>query len=424
MRYLLITIAMLGIATASQAQQWRLAKSESFQKDIKSQPYYPTTYADYLYYANNLTQYYDEAVGYLKPDRNINTPFSKYYNNKFTYDVNGNKTTESQYIDYNNGSGLTLYSQSNYFYQNGVLDTGSTFIANAAGVPELKTSYKSIVNSAGDVLAMYSYIHTNGKAMVSTAKYYEYDANGFKLLDSSTRYDANGQLLGRNINEYTTDVVGNILTSSSYAYINGVKEFLGKRYYYYNANNQLIGDSVMTFYNGKYIDNQSENFYYRNAQGLLQKRLYRMTSKTTGTYVLHTLNEERYHYDANDNIVARAQTFIDYYPTTGEYHDSIRNHYEAYWPVSTATVEATQSNLRVYPIPSSSFIDIKWTVDKPTRYNARIVNLQGQVVKQWNDKADGSYTKSIHVGELAAGNYYIVLDADGKRYSERIVIAR
>ncbi len=73
-------------------------------------------------------------------------------------------------------------------------------------------------------------------------------------------------------------------------------------------------------------------------------------------------------------------------------------------------------------MPSSDFINLNWETEKPTTIKAKMVNLKGEVVKQWSDKVDSTYSKSVQVGELAAGNYYIVLSVEGKQMKKKLIL--
>ncbi len=70
------------------------------------------------------------------------------------------------------------------------------------------------------------------------------------------------------------------------------------------------------------------------------------------------------------------------------------------------------SNLEVYPNPTSDKLVLDWN-GQVVNYSITVHNSIGQIVM--NDKAEGVSRKELRLGNLAAGNYFIMLkDAEGK----------
>ena len=77
--------------------------------------------------------------------------------------------------------------------------------------------------------------------------------------------------------------------------------------------------------------------------------------------------------------------------------------------------EINAEKVSVYPNPTSATVNIDG-VDNFTNLNVKVVNLQGQMVKEVANSLE------INVSDVESGIYFIKIDCDGQQYLKKIVI--
>lgn len=82
---------------------------------------------------------------------------------------------------------------------------------------------------------------------------------------------------------------------------------------------------------------------------------------------------------------------------------------------NTDVNEIAAQNVKVYPNPASSVINIEG-IDNYNNLDVKIVNVQGQVVKEVSNALE------INVSDVESGIYFIKIDCDGQQYLQKIVI--
>jgi hypothetical protein len=82
---------------------------------------------------------------------------------------------------------------------------------------------------------------------------------------------------------------------------------------------------------------------------------------------------------------------------------------------NTDVNEIAAQNVKVYPNPASSVINIEG-IDNYNNLDVKIVNVQGQVVKEVPN------TLEINVSDINTGVYFIKIDLDGQQSIQKIVI--
>ena len=77
----------------------------------------------------------------------------------------------------------------------------------------------------------------------------------------------------------------------------------------------------------------------------------------------------------------------------------------------------------VFPNPVSDLLNIHFTLDTPERVTFRLVNALGQTVREYTDNyIVGRYEHTLHVGQLAAGVYFMHITYQGRSQTKRMEI--
>lgn len=84
-----------------------------------------------------------------------------------------------------------------------------------------------------------------------------------------------------------------------------------------------------------------------------------------------------------------------------------------YYMLDTATkvagVSNNAGNLNLYPVPAQNLLNIDMTWNKAQAFSVTVFDVQGRMLRHWNEAATTSYSKTIPVTDLAAGNYFLVI---------------
>lgn len=279
----------------------------------------------------------------------------------------------------------------------------------------LDTENEYFYNANGDFERIDYY--RNGLSL-SAVQYYEY--NAAKKLTKDSLVDINNGVASPSFiihKEY--DNANNLTVNTVVYYLSGTRIVMGRTFLYYDANGLLVSDSSDAAVSS-YLRN---NYYSYDAQKRL-KTVITLSKSTNGSFVVEDSMTATYTYTSFGYIDKYEQLTVDLLGGRSDAKDSTQNYYEPYIPASAGKVSKQADEFIAYPVPSSSFVNIKWHTDEPVQVQGSIVNMQGQVVQQWSDDATGDYYKSIHTANLPAGNYYIMLSAGGQQLQKAIVIIK
>lgn len=433
LRSLLIPALIILSCTQAAAQQWRVAAHiREFIVDTGgTQPgydLYDSTHYSYDYGTDRGSTPMNDSIEYAKCVRyGFDTSLTLTPIEQWVRTYNGDNTVSS--IAYYTGYSrpLTLVETDSFTFTNGrvylrtyyknvwMRDSNNNYVY----VLMPQTNWRNIYYADGqeDVHETVEYWYDqNNIFKPRTKNIIRYDANGNVTADSTYTYTLSGWGNGTGAQyRYTVDGgTGNILASYMLKYVSTTASIdtVSHHLYTYDANGRPVIDSY--FLGGNF--NVIYKYAY-NAQGqLAADSFYDIGSNLNSNFNIYTYTS----FGHLDNKV---------YGTGGITAPPMlvnreRYVYEAYWPVNTQRVSKQADDLVAYPVPSSSFVNIKWHTDKAVQVQGRIVNMQGQIVKQWSDDATGDYYKSIHTANLPAGNYYIVLHTGDKQLQKAIVIVK
>lgn len=415
-----ILAAVLLSPAITDAQSWRLDKTESYYSNQTGAPLTLSLKTQYSYSGARGSSPDNKEILYDNKDQYYDRNNPNRVSSRTTHTYNGNNAMEEQFI-YNysiSTSQLEPTSKLLNTYVNGRLDSVTAYQYHPTQkVYEVQSTGKYIYDANGNTIKEQGYDVGTG-AVVDVLEH-DYDANNRVLRDSSYFFN-NGVPQTTYVINYTYDNNGNLIVTSAADYSTGVKVDVGIHYYYYDANGLLKGDSAGALPPG---DVHKRAYEYDAQARLIGDTAVNIIDIGGGAiFADSTIGSYQYtsfgHLEMDEHIKYSMNT------TFNINHDSNRHFYAMYFPVSTGTVAQQDADLVAYPIPGNDFLNIKLQLSKPTRINARILNMQGQTVAQWSDNADDVYYKSIKVDGLMTGNYYLVVDVDGVKMTKAITIAK
>lgn len=415
-----ILAAVLLAPAFSDAQSWRLDKTESYYSNQTGAPLTLSLKTQYSYSGARGSSPDNKEILYDNKDEYYDQNNPNRVSARTTHTYNSNNAMEEQVIYSYSPITSQLEPNSKLLntYVNGMLDSVTAYQYHPTQkVYEVQSTGKYMYDANGNMIKEQGY--DIGTGAVLGVVEHDYDVNNRVLRDSSYFFN-NGVPQTTYVINYAYDNNGNLITASYSDHSSGTKVDAGIRHYYYYANGLLKGDSAGALAPGDVY----RNAYEYNAQAMLVGDTNVNIRNISGGAVYADSTIGSYQYTSFGHLETDEHIRYSMNSTLNIYHDSNRHFYAMYFPVSTGAVAQQGADLIAYPIPSSDFVNIKLELPEPTHITARIVNVQGQTVKQWSDDATETYYKSIKVDNLMTGNYYLVVDVDGVKMTKVITIAK
>lgn len=424
--YLLVAVMCMSVTVS--AQNWRLYRMNVY--DLSSGVYstIDSVLYTYNYQTDRTSTYNNDSIAYDTYDHH------KYY--QYIGGLLHNEKWERVYNADNRVSYQTRYELDHQMqFAIGRVDS---FEYNSKGQVTRHIVHKRVDTSGRHTFILMPYIQEHytynsndlliqkdsATTFLTTETYhkrvYAYNAANYLIKDSMSVKMYNGTWRNDNTIEYLYDGMNRVARSEVYTYLLNDPAYYSMVHKYIYTGNRLTSDTLIEYKRQGGVNSRLLQVYTYNGSGTLETHYYDRNYNPSGAGYANRSFVKRYTYTSFgyvDSII----TFNSYgnRPSDTTAH---KHHYEHHFPVSTSTIASQNDELIAYPVPSSNFINLKWETAKPTTINARLVNLQGQVVKQWSGHAAGTYTKSIHVGGLPAGNYIVIFEGGGELLRKEVSI--
>src|SRR5690606_29352198 len=98
-------------------------------------------------------------------------------------------------------------------------------------------------------------------------------------------------------------------------------------------------------------------------------------------------------------------------------------HYELF-NVHVAERPYTLANIKLFPVPATSYIQLSFEQEKPGPIQIVIYDTQGRSVRHISGHAGMSYKRTLPLSNLPAGHYRLLLRTDTKQASKPFVIVK
>lgn len=353
-----------------------------------------------------LTGYYDYSLR-VKPDTGIylsvtSSPTGIYINNTYIYTSDNSVTLyrsqdqsgyDAEIYYYYNTQGLQTKAISLSF-SNGTFDTigknTSSYDGQNNVIADSSYAYSLGVPSFNPIFAT-NYTYNSNHQIMHEGNYSNTSAILGWVTTISRDYDfySNGKL--KSITTYTGDTLG-LQRIDSFAY-NGTTAFITTQTtWWYNpyTSSWNGGTQSVRHLNG---NNLPDTVYAMEYNLLLNK--WDTTSKTA--YIYTAYNNPQYAYEFGKDV---------------DYQDSLmyvtHYHYELYNTTAVKDIPSQLEKMTLYPNPTSDELNLTWNNANGKRNLIEITDVSGKkhmaVSLLWNVP-----TEKIHIGNLAAGNYYLTV---------------
>ncbi len=432
MRYvtLFLTLLAISISHLTEAQHYRLKKlliQEYFNQD------YVMRDSSIYHYSNGRGGIFTdkELASYLRQtDKYDYTFFHKYYN-FMKYD-------SSQQYKWTNMSIPRFNTFQGFDINNNVISQ-----RKKVNYPTISQYYDS---------SFYSY---SGKLLIQstdkTPHTYSHKYNFFKQPD--TVFFSNGLpniIYVYNGKQLLTELL--IYTISSTP--------LSKKIYYYSSNNEPDSVVEQSYSSGVWHNNKVTVYTYNSRRMPTIETIYRYNATASGG-VRYTFEEfityygkrniidsiyqkrhwsgigwrndmrHRFYYNASmyiDSLVTdrwdgtKWALFFDTSAISGCHKYSFS--YEPYFPTNITTKNKLSIQTTIYPNPTTDFLYVLAQLKQSEPYTIQVTDLNGRVLKTWNEQATQTIQKQIPVAELPPGAYLLKLHTHDAEATERFIISK
>lgn len=202
----------------------------------------------------------------------------------------------------------------------------------------------------------------------------------------------------------------------------------------YNSNNDIIEQRMYDkdqhgFVGWKHVHTQMLSY---NSSGLrsadtLYYDYYKYNPNSQGI-IKRALRE--YQYDAN-GIVNEYQ--VKYWDSTNSmwgdgvdslYGPSMRvvSNYDS--TLSINNISANNADVKIYPVPAHGIMTINTTLPNSEPFEVGIYDIQGVLMRSWEEAGAINYTRTITTDDLPAGNYVLKISGKNILRTTRMVIVR
>ncbi|MCD6064185.1 MAG: hypothetical protein K0R82_2096 [Flavipsychrobacter sp.] len=332
--------------------------------------------------------------------QNGGVSFMNYEQDDYTYDASGNLTLYKYWWWVNNQWKNTI--RETYTYNVGNLAVKLAEVVNS-GTGQWENSFKRTYSYTGGKLSEEVFeLWQMGTWILKNRTLYSYDANG-RLSDKIFQVWDATYLVWENKDRraYGYDVAGNLAgdTAQIWLFSSSTWRDDDRFIYEYDANNnptsaEWQGYSIMQ---PGWIKFQKNNYFY-NADTLLS-HYERMYWNNTGSIWEYTTNSERYNY------FYQSFTFTP--------------------PIVTVPgMDKAENNVVLFPNPAITQLRINATWKNAQPFTVAILDMSGRVLRQWSETATKTYSSTLPVMDMPAGNYTLLMNNGEEKISGRFSVLK
>ena len=356
-----------------------------------------------------------------RTDINMGTNNSKLL---YTYDGNGNKLEELT-LDWQNNAWV---NQARVVY---------TYDGNNNMLTQTYESWSTTNNAwVNPWIWVYSYDGNNnmvrnvsaswntGTSQFDSSNLYTNYYNTGNKQDSSFHFSWNGgwQLSSRTTSTYDMNWVS--LTYLVEYWVNNAWEGGVRGFTVFDQNNIPCGDSTQQWITW----NSAWRNFYTGANAFdgnmnSVSYLYKVWDTGYATFINNYVDSMAYNTD--DLLIWSKRQGWD---TTnqvwvGMYGYTENKYYYEPYTAAVKNVSKVASEMKLYPVPARSYINISVNWNKPQNFTAAIYDVQGRLLRQWGETACKEYKINMLLQGLPPGNYVLKLRGKEEHLEKRFVIA-
>lgn len=187
--------------------------------------------------------------------------------------------------------------------------------------------------------------------------------------------------------------------------------------YVYDANNNILKSEEFIWSGSSWTSQILHEYTYDKNNNKLTE-LRKVWSAAINNYVNASRETSTYNM-YNQPLVITTQIWQNGTWTNGTGDYQIRFYYD--FPTSVPTTHIA-SSITTYPIPATDVLNVNVDLGSLQSFSIAIVDMQGRIVKQWQEAPATSYKQAISVAALPAGQYFIKLIGDETQLTERFVV--
>ncbi len=313
----------------------------------------------------------------------------------------------------------------------------------------------SAASSGWEDSARYNYSYS-GNIMTSSLLQLWYGGNWTKGIYSSLSYDGNNNVtrmssdvyvvkFGYDANNKLVSVVDSQKNASgiwvnnerkTYSYSGGnVTVYQADRWdvvnaswvnkerteYTYNSGSSVATSTYLLWSNGSWVNSVKHVYAYDNNGNMIED-IEQKWDVATGTFVNYKRIFVVYNVHNQPEIITTTTWTGSWMPSAGD--EEVHFYYEYYFPTNVSQLANTGAGVTLFPVPATDNVNVSVSFDATQDAAFMIYDINGNVVRQWQDVAGRNYVKSVPVADLPAGNYLLKAVANQEQLVARFLISR
>jgi hypothetical protein len=179
----------------------------------------------------------------------------------------------------------------------------------------------------------------------------------------------------------------------------------------YDVSGDLVEEFAQLWDAGTSSWKNDKRYVYTNVNHLPSTIIDQTWNSSSNTYV--SSMRRTYTYNSYDQILTRVAESWDAGANTWTYqagNTKYNIHYEEYTTAVNDISRGGESN--IYPSPAKDVVNIYLSWNVQQSFSIAIYDMQGRVMKQWDESPAKEYRIAVKTSELPAGSYYVRIQGE------------
>ncbi len=187
-----------------------------------------------------------------------------------------------------------------------------------------------------------------------------------------------------------------------------------------------VDEAIEQAWNGSAWANTARNLYTYDAQNNRLTDTRQVWDAGSSTFVNATLTNYTYNsYNQATKIITTSWNAASSSWAHTAQDEEMHFYYEYYAPTGIDNITANGAELKLFPIPAATELNIVMNGATGTNAVAAIYDAKGSVVMQWAEPmTDTRYAKTVDMSALPTGNYILQVNCGMGNINKQFVIAR
>lgn len=189
--------------------------------------------------------------------------------------------------------------------------------------------------------------------------------------------------------------------------------------YTYNTKNVVTKAELFLWSGSSWVNDKLFNYMYSGTNEI-QKTEF-VWSSTASKYVESKQIRRTFNsYDQPETYATYSWNGTAWMQANGD--ERIHYYYEYYDPTSVKNIADADVDVKLYPVPASSIVNIELATETAEDINIAIVDMTGKTVYRAEEHISGAVKLPLNVNSIPDGNYMLLVDGENLSSRKRMVV--